>query len=704
MPVTRNSTTGLIRVTGGTSGAPVTPADIYAASVAGGWGTVSQAGAAYYVNDHLSIGDGSTSTYFKVTDSSLQVGTSAARKGFCVTVAATMQLGNLSSGYGRDGAALTLHLDNTSVASTAAFSPIDPGWQRGTLRFYGSRVIVTFRNTGFTDFILTGAQDWVDSSVSAANGVLYLESSSSGAITRCIPSVTSWLYIYTANVVLNSVPVAQVPTGILCGSSAAITGTDFTGKKLSRYYGANVTLTDCIIADADITSTDPTASSQWVYHYFTYSTACVSGASPVAGASVVLSDVIGVSYTATTGANGATTPAPVLSKKMTWNAANVLTAVNATAKTLRVRKYGYRFAETFQNLTEKTITPVSLLADISSLPAKATAQALTSITTLVDLYAVTRLHFETNTATVSEFATLSSGVLDFGSYNVVFDLSAGSVFSVSGSTVTVRSAASVASSSEVVSIKTTGTVTIGSGVSPSFAWTDAAGTHVTVSAPSLPSGARVQAYNVTDSAEIYNGVLPGAGLSLPVTWIADKTIRLRATKIGKLPLEATGVLSPSGLTFLSAMSDDAVYAANAIDGSTVTEFAPDPPNLQVDITDGDGLTTPQRLYAWMQHYLTTGSGVASGFFGGLTAADAANYAIDPARVDLKLDNRSASPVLIVGGYLYRTDGTTVIAATSGSIQMDPGRAYTAPGSAAITVPAGERVITMQPGGGWVAHG
>lgn len=238
----------------------------------------------------------------------------------------------------------------------------------------------------------------------------------------------------------------------------------------------------------------------------------------------------------------------------------------------------------------------------------------------------------------------------------------------------------------------------------SMIYTDPAGTHVTVFAPSLPSGARVQVYNTTDSTEVYNGVPSGAGLSLPVTWTADKTLRLRAAKIGKLPLEATGVLSSGGLAFLSAMADDTVYTANAVDGSTVTEFAPDPPNLQVDITDGDGLTTPQRLYAWMQYYLTTSAGVASGFFGGLTATDTANYAIDPARVDLKLDNQSASPVLIVGGYLYRTDGTTVIAATSGSIQMDPGRAYTAPGSAAITVPAGERVITMQPGGGWVAHG
>lgn len=695
---------GLIKITGGTNGAPVTPADLYAASVAGGWGTVSQAGTSYYVNDHLLIGDGSTATYFKMTDSTVQVGSSAARKGFCVAAGATLQLGNLSSGYGRDGALLVLYLDNVLAATVSAFSPVAPGDQRGTLKIYGSRLVLTFTNAGFDDFAITGAQDWVDSSVGATNGVIYLHANATGTVLRSIPAVTSWLYFYTPNVTLNQVPVAQLPVGILCGSDARITGSDFTGKQLQRYYGARVTLTDCIITDSAIISSSPTSPDQWVYQYFTYSIQCVYGASAVSGASVSLNDSIGVSYSGATDASGASTAATVLCKKMNWDASNVLTTVDVTAKTLRVRKYGYRFVETAQNLTAKTIMPVSLLADVASLPAKATAQAITTVSSLLDLYAVSRLYFETNISTASEFATLSSGVMDFGAYNVVFDTAAAAVFSVAGSTVTVKSAASVASSSDVVSLKTTGAVTIDSGTSPAFTWADSAGTHVTISAPGLPSGARVQIYNTTDGTEVYNGVLSGSGLSLPVTWSANKTIRLRATKLGQLPLEAAGVLASSGLAFLSAMSADAVYTANAVDGAAVTEFAPDPPNLHVDITDGDGITSPQRLYAWMQYYLTTSSGVSSGFFGGLTAADSANYAIDPARVNLKLDNQSASPVLIVGGYLYRTDGTTVIAATSGSIQMDPGRAYTAPGSAAITVPAGERVITMQPGGGWVAHG
>ena len=97
------------------------------------------------------------------------------------------------------------------------------------------------------------------------------------------------------------------------------------------------------------------------------------------------------------------------------------------------------------------------------------------------------------------------------------------------------------------------------------------------------------------------------------------------------------------------------------------------------------------------------AGIASGMFGAITAIDAATYIVDQALANITLDNVQTTPVRITGGYLARKDSTTIIASTSGSIQMDPGKAYVAPISP-ITVPAGERVITVQPAGGWVARG
>jgi len=248
---------------------------------------------------------------------------------------------------------------------------------------------------------------------------------------------------------------------------------------------------------------------------------------------------------------------------------------------------------------------------------------------------------------------------------------------------------------------TTTYTVIGTVVGP---YTDAAGLHVSISAAAIVSGTRVQLYNVTDSTEIYNGVLASTGLTYATTWAADKTIRLRADHPDYLPLEATGILTASGLTFLSEQAEDTVYIGNGIDGSTVTEFSADGLNIQVDVDDPDGYTLVQRLYAWMQYYQTTSTGIASAFFGAMSASDSANYTIDQDKADILMDNVSASPLMIVGGYLTRRDGTTVIAATSGSIQMDPGRAYVAPGGAAITVPEGERVITMASSGAHYARG
>jgi hypothetical protein len=211
-------------------------------------------------------------------------------------------------------------------------------------------------------------------------------------------------------------------------------------------------------------------------------------------------------------------------------------------------------------------------------------------------------------------------------------------------------------------------------------YTDISGQHVEVLAPNLISGTRVQLYNMTDSSELYNGVIGSGGLRFKTIYTADKTVRLRAAycvgTTAKDEVEATGSLSGTGATFLNSQTNEVVYNALGLDGSTMTEFAADFPNVQVDITDGDGVTSCQRLYAWYHYIITTSSGIVQ-FFNGMEASDTANYQVKTAILNLTLDNRSATPVMIVGGYLYRDDGATVIAAASGSIQLDPSKAYVA---------------------------
>lgn len=301
--------------------------------------------------------------------------------------------------------------------------------------------------------------------------------------------------------------------------------------------------------------------------------------------------------------------------------------------------------------------------------------------------------------------TSGGGIIDLGALDLVVDATAASAISVNtGSHVVTIKSAALAAGSKHSSLTTTGAVSTANGAEVSAIYTDATGTHVTVTAASLVSGSRVQLYNVTDATELLNTTLGSTGLTFATTWSSDKTIRLRADHPDYLPLEATGILTASGLTFLATQAEDTVYVGNGIDGSTVTEFTADGVAIHVDVSDPDGYTLVQRIYAWMQHYQTTSAGIASAFFGAMAASDSANYVIDQDKADIHLDNVTASPLMIVGGYLTRKDGSTVIAATSGSIQMDPGRAYVAPGGAAITVPEGERVILLQANGAHIARG
>jgi hypothetical protein len=100
--------------------------------------------------------------------------------------------------------------------------------------------------------------------------------------------------------------------------------------------------------------------------------------------------------------------------------------------------------------------------------------------------------------------------------------------------------------------------------------------------------------------------------------------------------------------------------------------------VQIDSDDPDGITSAWRCYAWFRYYETSSLGIAGGLFGAATAIDADNLAFDSAKADIQLDNVSGVPLKIDDAYMYRTDGTTIIAPTSGSIQMDPKKAYSAP--------------------------
>lgn len=200
----------------------------------------------------------------------------------------------------------------------------------------------------------------------------------------------------------------------------------------------------------------------------------------------------------------------------------------------------------------------------------------------------------------------------------------------------------------------------------------------TGSVTNLVAGSRVQVYNQTTSTEITNTSVAGTSYSFGyyngTSISSGDTIRIRVTKLGYLPQTLLAVATTTGFSATSNAQTDVVYNANGIDGSAVTEFSADYPNVQIDINDADNTTSVKRLYAWMRYIGTTSDGIAQ-WMGAVSAEDEANYVIDQSIADIKLDNINSSPLMVVDGRLYRKDGTTVISTTSNSIQMDPNRVY-----------------------------
>lgn len=211
----------------------------------------------------------------------------------------------------------------------------------------------------------------------------------------------------------------------------------------------------------------------------------------------------------------------------------------------------------------------------------------------------------------------------------------------------------------------------------------------------IRAGSRLQIYNNTTSTEIVNTVVSGTSYLYDYdngTGISDgDEIRIRLARClgatASIGYEGLALANEDGFALFAAQDDDLVYNANGIDGTTITEFTFDYPNVQVDIDDPDGATTITRLYAWWANERTTLEGIRT-LIGGLIAEDEANYKIITSRVDLKLDNTASTGVIFTGDLrLYRDDGLApVVSSTTGggSITLYAGKVYTVAVGSGVT--------------------
>ena len=353
---------------------------------------------------------------------------------------------------------------------------------------------------------------------------------------------------------------------------------------------------------------------------------------------------------------------------------------NADEFTFKFCSYGHSLSSTTQalkGLGELAVNWVLFDDLVITEFDKAIVDAYSEIDTSARFYDRAKSYLTDNYAgETSTIVARSGNEIDLGSYNLVIDATASSAFALSGSTLTIKATTFTGD------LTTTGTITLSNGASVLGQYTDANGTNIILpwSVTNVEATATLQLYNVTKDAEVVNQVVPGTANTRVTTngtyttseIAAGDNIRLRITcqagAAAFLPYEAFGVASSAGISFRADQQADTVYNANGIDGSNISTLSADYPNVQIDISDGDGIADARELYAFYVYQSTTTTGIEN-WFGAMTAIDAMNYRVNTDVVDIKLQNTGTTALVISGARIYRDDDTSILHADSGDLPM-----------------------------------
>jgi hypothetical protein len=305
---------------------------------------------------------------------------------------------------------------------------------------------------------------------------------------------------------------------------------------------------------------------------------------------------------------------------------------------------------------------------------KATVDAYTTIDSSDQFYDRAKSYLYDNYAgETATIVTRNGTIINAGSYNVVVDASAASVFAFDGSTITIKATQFIGN------ITSSGTFTLLNGAE--ILGTYGATTVLPWTVTNIEAGSTIQIYNVTQAIEIENYITSGtAGTKITATGsyssseaTAGDTIRLRITcqagVTALIPFESFGVATAAGITFRADQVADTIYNTNNIDGSAITGITvtADYTNIQIDVDDNVAPyeITAQQIYNFYAYIITTTQGIAN-FYGAITPVNNMNYRINSSVVALKIQNTGTTDVVINGGRLYRDDNVSIIDTNSGT--------------------------------------
>ena len=304
------------------------------------------------------------------------------------------------------------------------------------------------------------------------------------------------------------------------------------------------------------------------------------------------------------------------------------------------RVYGYNGLLANQSSTF-IMTPDSNIGTIL----KNTAQGLADINNANEFYAAAKYYWseDDNFQTPSMFVSRASNLIDAGAYDVDIDSTALFAFDVTGNKIT------ISTFNYAGDMVTTGVITLLNAATFSGTRTDANGTVAppkSISITNISPGSRFQIYNTTTSTEIINQMVVGTNYATTydegVGYTTGDTLRLRVTKKEKNEFTSNILVGSTGWSSLVEQTNDDIYTAIALDGSTITKFTADYVDAEVDIVVSSSFSIAE-FYAWWKYNNTLSQGI-SDFFGGITAIDQANFKINNSLVNLYIDNTTTANI------------------------------------------------------------
>ena len=331
---------------------------------------------------------------------------------------------------------------------------------------------------------------------------------------------------------------------------------------------------------------------------------------------------------------------------------------NADDFTFKFCSYGHSLSTSTQALKGLGELEVSwvLFDDALITDPRVTADAYSEIDTPQKFYNKAKAflvdNYEGETQTI---VTRDGNTIDARSYNVVVDDLASDVFAFDGTTITIKA------SSFVGNIQTTGTITLNNNAQ--VIGTFGSNTVLPWEVTNVEATATLQLYNMTKSLEVENLVVAGTAgnkVTSSGTYTGSEVsvgdnIRLRITcQAGTnafLPYEAFGIATSVGISFEANQVADTIYNENGINADNLTTLSADYPNVQIDISDGDGIADAREFYAFYVKQTTTSTGIEQ-WFGAIDAIDHMNYRVNTSVADIKLQNTGSIPLVISGARIF----------------------------------------------------